>query len=344
MAQPTTDERLLDVDLPRQVWSRSRRPRRGILFRAALTIALVFTGLAIPVVPATIALVTLGVGVFWLSPLVVDAQLERRAVAARGVSKAKATELLRDLEQPWQVAMFAPIGWVELQRGRLLLQQGDGRGAARALAECGRMCGAPKHPELLAGQARGYMLSGDRKEARALLIELEGQGKLDARSHLDLAIVLLGEGGRTSKAQEHIDVATRELGDHPQVAAARALALLREEQHQGAAGELIEGAANDARDDDPIAQELIKRARKLSKPAQGPKKAVRAERGAKPVASEPAGGRRGSKKKDKRKERRERRKKGKGAGDDSAAQEKAAQERAAQQKAAQQKAAQEKAA
>jgi hypothetical protein len=357
VTSPARDERLIEIDLPREVWSKSRRPVRGAVMRATVAAAFALAGLGMPGTAAMLGMVVLGIAVFLAVPVIVDGRLQRIGAATRGLGKAAATDALRDLERPWMVAMFAPIAWIELQRGRLLLQQGDGRGAARALAECGRMCGATKHPALLGAQARAYALSGDRKEARALLVELDGAGKLDGRGHLDLAIVLLGDTGRIGRAQAHLDEAARELGDHPQVAAARALALVREDRPEPAA-ELLDVAERDAREDDPIAQELIKRARKLLRPAlPAAKKAERADRGSpRPTAQErPEPRKAGGRKKDKRKERRQKRKqaaaekaatgeRAPSAAERAAAAKKDAADKAAAEKAAVERAAAEKAA
>jgi hypothetical protein len=308
----SSDSRLLGVDLPREVWSRGGRPLRSLVFRifAALTLAL--AGIAMPSTAAALGMVALGVAVFFVVPLVVDGRLERLGETMRAADKSTAPGLLSQLESKRLVTMFAPFGWLELQRGRALLVQADGRGAARAFAECARMCRDPKNPVLQRAQARALLLAGDRKEARGLLVELEGRDKLDARGHLDLAIVYLADTGRGAKAQSHLDVAAKELGDLPQVTAARAAALAREGQLDDAA-ELVEQADADVDDDDPIAAELIKRARKLVKGGAAPAAGKGRKPGTAAAAPDPKG-KKAKSKKDRRKERRRKRKEARASG------------------------------
>jgi hypothetical protein len=87
------------------------------------------------------------------------------------------------------VALFAPHAWISWQKGRLHLVVQDGRAAAVAFAEAARQLGDVKLPALLAAQAHAYVLSGDRKQARELLVDLEERDELRAWDRLNLGIV-----------------------------------------------------------------------------------------------------------------------------------------------------------
>lgn len=296
------------VDLPRELWSKSRRPGRGLLFRITLSLTFVLVGLALPGWPSTIGLGVFGVLVFFALPLVVDRRLEAVGEELSRTPRSQATAALTNLEKRRLVALFAPHAWVALQKGRLHLILDDGRAAAHAFAEAARMVGDVEDPRLMGAQAQGFILSGDRKDARALLTKLESAKKLSARDQLNLAIVYVEEPSKIERAIELLEEAQDELGPHPRVDGALALAYARADQLDDA-DERVEAAEADdeALRADPLAQELVKRARKELRQREG-KKGKKEKTGAGASASK--GGR--SKKKDRRKERRAKRKKREG--------------------------------
>ena len=296
------------VDLPRELWSKSRRPGRGLLFRITLSLTFVLVGLALPGWPSTIGLGVFGVLVFFALPLVVDRRLEALGEELSRTPRSRATAALTDLEKRRLVALFAPHAWVTLQKGRLHLILGDGRAAAHAFAEAARMVGDVEDPRLMGAQAQGFTLSGDRKDARALLTKLESAKKLSARDQLNLAIVYVEEPGKIDRAIELLEEAQDELGSHPRVDGALALAYARADQLDDASERVEAAEADDeALGGDPLAQELVKRARKELRQREGKK-------GKKDKAAASSGSSKGgrSKKKDRRKERRAKRKKREG--------------------------------
>lgn len=305
------------VDLPRQLWAKSGRPARGTLIRVTAALTFVLAGLAIPGVVATVVLGAIGVAVFVALPPLVDKRLEALGEQLARTPKSEATEVLTKLEERKLVALFAPHAWVQLQRGRLHLILDDGRGAARAFQEAARVLGNTTEPRLMGAQAQGFTLSGDRKEARALLTELESKDALAPRDQLNLGIVYVEEPGKTERAIELLERAREELGSHPRTDGALALAYARADRLDDAV-ELIDAAeeSDDALHADPLAAELVKRARKDVRQREGKAgRKTKKDRGDAGEAGEEAGKGRGKrKKKDRRKERRKKRK-GRGAKD-----------------------------
>lgn len=303
----------LQVDVPRAVWRRSKRPARGTFFRFTFALTFVLLGVGIPWPEAKLALVALGVAAFVALPALIDARLERiEREELLGADRAKASALLRGLEQRRLVALFAPHAWVSLQKGRLHLRLGDGRGAARAFAEAARLSGDPEQPALMSAQAHALTISGDRRDARALLGKLENEGTLGPHDHLNLGINLI-EGGRAKQALEHLETAASVLVEHPRVAAARSLALAKADRLEEALEAYTQAEGLDGLEDDALAPDLLKRARKaLRSTDAGKAKTTRVGEGeaAAPTRAKKKKGKRH--KKDKRKERRERRKAGKG--------------------------------
>jgi hypothetical protein len=221
----------------------------------------VLAGLAMPWPAVTFALVVLGVAGFVLVPMVTDLLVVRKEPAIRAATKDTAPKLLKALDDSVLVTAFAPDAWVTLQRGRLLLAQGDGRAAAQAFADTARILRNPELPALRSAQAHALMLAGDRAAAREHLAALEQAGALTARDRLDLGVVLLGEAARLEQARGHLEAAHEGLRGHPQAAAALAVALCRVDEHARAM-ELLEAAEGEVEVGDELGQELIKRARK----------------------------------------------------------------------------------
>jgi hypothetical protein len=264
-AVPRTD--LLDVEVPKSVWSRSGRPLMGRLSRVMFGSTFVLAGLAMPWPAIAYTLVVIGVLGYLLVPVITDLVIARREPSIRAATKDTAQRRLDELDKSVLVSAFAPDAWVTLQRGRLLLAKGDGRAAAQAFADTARIVRDPALPALRSAQARALLLAGDRVAAREHLLALEQAGALSPRDHLDLGVVMLGETARADQARTHLEQAHEGLHGHPQAAAALAVALARAEETERGL-ELVAAAEAEARADDALAQDLIKRARKALRPAQ----------------------------------------------------------------------------
>jgi tetratricopeptide (TPR) repeat protein len=295
----------LRVDVPREVWRRGKRPGRGMFIRAMSASTLALTGLAMPTLQMQVALLAIAAIVFAMLPVLTDSRLASIENEVQWADRSQATKLLETLEQRRLVALFAPFAWVQLQKGRLHLRLGDGRGAARAFAEAARLCGQPEQPALLGAQAHGLTLSGDRKEAHALLRTLEQRDALTPYDRLNLGIVLIEEG-RAKQAAEHLEGAAEVLDQHPRALAAFALALAKAERVDEAAEVFERAEAIEDLDEDALAPDLLKRARKALRGAE-PKSPRRSAEAA-PAKTKAKKGTEKRRKKDRRKERRERRK------------------------------------
>jgi tetratricopeptide (TPR) repeat protein len=301
------------IDLPREVWSRGKRPGRGVLFRFSLGLTFVLVGLAIPGLPATAAGTALGIAAFALFSSFIDTRLEKISHELDRVDRAQAQRSLTMLEQRRLVALFAPFAWVNLQKGRLHLMLGDGRAAARAFAEAARQVGDTEQPALVGAQAHGLTLSGDRRDARALLLQLDKKNALTPRDRVNLGIALV-EDGRAKQAVEHLREAVEVLDDDARAWAALALALGKAGQDDEGVEALERADEIEDAEDDALAPELLKRARKALRPALEADK--KGERKTTQRADDEAAegrqrkGKKGkrARKKDKRKQRREKRK------------------------------------
>ncbi|MCA9649670.1 MAG: hypothetical protein H6712_27945 [Myxococcales bacterium] len=258
---------LLDVELPKAVWSRSGRPTLGRISRTLFASTLVLLGLAMPWPAVSFGLLIAGVAGFVLIPVITDLIIERGEGAFRRATAADADAKLASLDQRVLISAFAPDAWVTLQRARLQLAKGDGRAAAQALADTARIIGQPDHPELVAAQARALLLAGDRAGARTHLSALAERGELSPRARLDLGVIMLGEAGNAEAAREHLQAAYDGLDGHPQAAAALAVALARADQSERAM-ELLAEAEAKAADGDELAADSIKKARKALRPAR----------------------------------------------------------------------------
>lgn len=249
------------ISLPKSVWSKTSRPARGMLFRFTLGLTFVLLGFALPYLAAKIILLALGVAAFVFTPSVVDSRLDSLLADLRAAPKSAANDLLGKLDERKLVALFAPCAWVSLAKGELHLKLGDGRAASSAFAECARQCGDLKSPLLVGAQGHALTLSGDRKDARALLADLESREELAALDRLNLAIAYVEDPGKLKAALRHAKLASETLGDHPRVAAALALAAAKAGETADAT-KYVEALGDDDVDADALAPELLKRARK----------------------------------------------------------------------------------
>jgi len=343
---------LLDVDVPRTVWARGRRPWRGTMIRIGLAAGLLLVALLVGAIAVRAVLVVVGIIVVVFATPIADRRLEKLGEEIRRADRGRAARLLAQIERRPLVDLFATHAWTALQRGRLNLVLGNGRAAAKALAEAAHHAGDPGNVALLSAQAHAHTLAGDRKDARVVLTQLEEKKQLSARDQLDYGIVLLEESGRTGAARVHLEAAREGLGGHPRVLAALALAYARGDE-SGRALEMLRAAeANEDLAGDEIATELLRRARKAARPLLDAeeKRARRAKQaGDEPRttsgAGTPAARGRGEAKKDKkdrRKERREKRKAERDAEKEKTTREQAEQEQAAREKAEREQAAREK--
>ncbi len=264
-AVPRAD--LLDVDVPKSVWSRSGRPFQGRLTRVLFGSTFVLTGLALPWPLVSYALIVIGVMGFLLVPVITDLLITRREPSIHAATKDNAQALLDALEKSVLVTAFAPDAWVTLQRARLRVAQGDWRAAAAAFADTARILRDAAPPALRGAQARALLLADDRVAAREQLVALEDAGQLSPRARLDLGVIMLGEAARAEQARAHLEAAYEGLDGHPQAAAALATALARAEEHERGL-ELLAQAEAAADPSDAFGEDLIKRARKALRPAK----------------------------------------------------------------------------
>ena len=270
----------------------------------------VLLGVGMPTLHLKVALMALGLIAFAMLPVFTDSRLVRIENEVQWADRTQAAKLLETLEQRRLVALFAPFAWVQLQRGRLHLRLGDGRAAARSFAEAARLCGQPELPALLSGQAHGLTLSGDRKEAQAILRAIEKRGALSPYDRLNLGINLIEEG-RAKQALEHLEQAAEVLDQHPRALSAFALALAKSDRANEASEVFARAEAIEDLGDDALAPDLLKRARKALRSAETGKGAKRAESTGAAQAKPKKSSEKKRSKKDRRKERRERRKGGK---------------------------------
>lgn len=271
MSTPARRADLLDVDLPKAVWSRSGRPTLGRVSRMLFATTLLLLGMAMPWPAVSLGLLVAGVGGYFVIPKITDLLIERRVPAIRGAGPEDADALLASLDQKVLLSAFAPDAWVTLQRGRLLLAKGDGRGAAQAFADTARIVRDPDNVALRSAQARALRVAGDRAGARAHLVALDEGDAMSPRDHLDLGVIMLGEASNKDAAREHLQAAYDGLDGHPQAAAALAVALARADETERAL-ELLEAAEAAASDGDELAADAIKKARKALRPAKGKKR------------------------------------------------------------------------
>lgn len=305
---------LLDVDVERSVWTRGGRPLGGTLVRFGFAGVFLALGLAIAEPVTRIVFIAFGMGVLLLLQPIMDRRLEAQGAAIARSDRSGASRWLAQLGKQRIVSLFAPHAWVALQRGRLHLILGNGRAAAKSLADCARISGHADLPALVSAQAHGLLLAGDRKEARPLLAALEGKNLLSPRDRLDLGIALLEEPGRANPARAHLEAAREQLGGHPRVLAGLALALARSDTPAEALPLLDAAQLAEDAETDELAAELIKRAKKTLRPAiEAAEKRERRARvaaeqsGRASTPAEPRAAAKRREKKERRKERREKR-------------------------------------
>ncbi len=262
---------LLDVHVPKSVWSRSGRPLQGRISRTLFGTMMLLLGMTLPWPAIGWGLVVVGVLGFFLIPVATDFLIERREPGILAISSPdEATREIEALDKSVLVSAFAPDAWVTLQRGRLHIALGDGRAAAQAFADTARVLQQPQMPELLGAQARALMLADDRSAARTHLVALDEADSLGPRDQLWLGVVLLDEAAKAQSAREHLEAAFEGLDGHPQAAAALAIALARTKEPESVerALDLLERAESEVDDADVLAPGLIKRARKALRPAR----------------------------------------------------------------------------
>jgi tetratricopeptide (TPR) repeat protein len=230
-------------------------------------------GLLMPWPVVSLSLLAAAVLGYFLIPVITDLIIERREPRIMSADREGAQALIDKLNKSVLVTAFAPDAWVTLQRGRLFLALGDGRTAAQAFADTARVLGQADMPAMRSAQAAALMLADDRTRAREHLDALDQADALTARDRLYLGVVMLDEAARAAKAREHLEAAHEALDGHPQAAAALAVSLARvgTPAEVERAMELLEVAEAQA-DDDPIAQSLVKRARKALRPAKKKRK------------------------------------------------------------------------
>lgn len=257
---------LLDVEVPRAVWARGRRPWRGAAVRVGVAAGLLLVALLLPITSVRIVLAVLGIAVLMFTTPVADRRLEKLESRIRAADRGQAARLLVAIDRMPLVDLFAPFAWVALQKGRLNLVLGNGRAAAKSFADAGKYAGDPSNLALASAQAHAHVLAGDRKDARAVLATLEEKQQLGPRDRLDYGLVLLEETGRTAAARVHLEAAREALGGHPRVLAALALAYVRGDEGPRALEMLRTAEAAEDVGDDEIAVELIRRAKKAARP------------------------------------------------------------------------------
>jgi len=283
MADVAVQDDLLDrIELPRSTWSRSQRPGRGTVLRWGIASTLVLAGMVAgdPLTASFSALAA--VGAFFALPVLADFRLRAMEAKMAAGGREDATRWLRTFEGNRLVRLLAPHAWDALQKGRLHMALADGRAAARAFADCARLCRDKEIAALVSAQAHAMVASGDRKEARDLLERLAERDQLTPRDHLDYGIVLLQDRGRLQRAIAELEQAREDVGDHPRVLAALAVAMQRSDETIRAL-ELFEHAqkAMGGRND-VVAEDLLKRARKALRPQLRSK--GKRERGVRPDA------------------------------------------------------------
>ncbi|MEM7160781.1 MAG: hypothetical protein AAF799_48555 [Myxococcota bacterium] len=264
-AVPRAD--LLDVELPKAVWSKSGRPLMGRISRALFATTLLLLGMTLPWIGVAYGLMAAAVLGYFFIPVITDFLIERREGAIRSASAEQAPGLLRELDDKVLIGAFAPDAWVTLQRGRLQWAQGDGRAAAQAFADTARIIKESNRPALVSAQARALLLAGDRSGAREHLSGLADRDELSPRDHLDFGLIMLGEASRKDQARAHLESAYEGLDGHPQAAAGLAVALARAgEMDRGM--ELLAAAEADVDESDELLKDTIKKARKALRPAR----------------------------------------------------------------------------
>ncbi|MCA9695669.1 MAG: hypothetical protein KC636_39190, partial [Myxococcales bacterium] len=254
----------------RALWRRSRSPRWAMFLRLYLAGTLLLFALVTAASgPSLSALLAGAAAIFFGTPTVIRgllAPLERRVLAA---SRSEASDLLGELRQRKLVKLFAPFAWQSVQEARLHLRRGDGKAAVKALAETARQSiGGEQSPVLLSARGYAHLLAGEPDEAARLLRARAEQGALTPvdRLHLGLASLLSKGGSRSEldRAREHLEAAREAFGGQPQVLAGLALAHQRLGDADAAASALesAELSLGEGDVDDPLAGDLIKRARK----------------------------------------------------------------------------------
>jgi hypothetical protein len=252
--------------IPERVWARSSVPWAGRVLRTTALAVPVVTGLAVGGAVVIVGATAVGAAVWAAWPWLVKQRL--RALEERIEGVADGRRALAELRQRFVVRALAPYAWLPAVEGRVHLRTGEGRPAAAAFTECGRMAGQPRAPEVLRAAARAQLLAGDHREAHATLGTLERVAKLEPQDELERAVLWLLEGERSGRARAALETLEPRLPGEPRVSAALALALVRTDAK--AAAERLERLPPEE-ELDPVTQELVRRARKQARPER-PKK------------------------------------------------------------------------
>jgi hypothetical protein len=248
---------------------RSGRSWYGTALRVYLGISMVAIAFLVP--RGSVAFwgwIVAGVAAFVAFPLVIQMLLKPIAKKVDAANRKQATDLLSGLRERKLVRLFAPNGWTTLQEAKLHLCLGEGRAAAKAFADTAKLSRvAGNKPSLISAQAHCLLLAGDRREARELLSGLRKSDELSANDRLNLGIASLFDAAHGNETRELLAEAHESLGDHPRMLAALSIASERNGDEDRAL-EYLEQAEREQsereEDDhhDPLASELIKRARK----------------------------------------------------------------------------------
>ncbi|RMH00024.1 MAG: hypothetical protein D6705_01625, partial [Deltaproteobacteria bacterium] len=255
--------------------------------------------------------VAAGAMVFFGLPWWADRRLAAIGADLADIRPHEALERIRTVEERRVLGALVPHGWAYAQRALVLLRSGDGRGADKALAECARVSRSNDDPRILRLRIEALLRTHDTGKIPELLERLPSRSPTDILAE---AVVHLAKRATTRRAAELLDEIQGDLGDSVRWLAASALAGARIEDTSTAEARIDALAAyEDLEAEDPVAADLLRRARKALRDASARggrrargKRERRAERAGAPAERKSSGGKR--RKKDRRKERRKRRK------------------------------------
>jgi len=263
----STQTKLSLPPIPAQVWKRSGRPLQARMIQVLLPCLLLVIALFIPSRIVTWALIAAAILLFFSLPWLTDSLLRPLSQQVDKVQTGQASALLTQLRNRRRVQWFAPHGWKSLQEAQIHLRKNDAKAAALAFAETARLMQTGKHevqPELTSNEAHAWLLAGEYIKTRDLLANRASSGKLTLLDELNLAIVSLLVGtGSKQEALSQVQRIHEQVGEHPRVLAALAVAFERCGEPQKAF-ELLETAQINGQDSlDELTQILIKRAQKM---------------------------------------------------------------------------------
>jgi hypothetical protein len=252
-----------DTEFPPVVWRRSGRPLRTQFLRAYFVLATAGGALAFLAAPTSWIVAGVAVGLGLGLPWIVELYLTRWEGRVRAANKQQANAVLKQLRANVWIRNLAPRGWIALQEGILQMHRHDGRAAAKCFEQARRLAGRAPATSLISAEAHALVLAGDRKPARELLQTLGDHDALGDRDRLDLGLLLLQESGSNREALEQLERAHAGLGEHPRVLAGLALARGKVGAEDAAYTHFLAAEQALADADDPVAADVLKRARKL---------------------------------------------------------------------------------